>query len=322
MKDCEIFDNNYSGITIESEGSALTNNSRIFNNTQFGITVEDKANGKFYNCKIYGNQNTNIKNEAKSNLELVECEVYNSELNVSIANRAEATLEICEIYDSSGSNIVVGYEGNVQIRDTKIHKSGQFGVLAVKGSKAEILNCEFINNDTNTHYDEDSKVIVVRIHSLGQNKKKVDENPVKVTTKQKIVMEDMGLEESCKKLNSLIGMDNIKESINEMIQLIHFNRELVKLGIEPEEGNLKVPHIILHGNPGTGKTTVAKLIGKLYKAMGLLPYGHIVHVNREKLVGKYVGQTAPKTLEKINESMGGVLFIDEAYQLTNKGNQE
>ncbi|MEH7111584.1 right-handed parallel beta-helix repeat-containing protein [Neobacillus niacini] len=318
MDDCEVYGNNYSGITIESEGSAITNKTKIFNNAQFGITVDNMANGKFHNCKIYGNQETNIKNEAKSSLDLVECEVYNSELNVAIGNRAKATIEGCEIYDSSGSNIVVANNGNIQIKDTKIHKSEQFGVLVVKDSKAEIKNCEIFNNGTNTQFDEDSKVIIVD-NPPSQNKNRAAENSVEVTTTQEIVEKNVDLEGILKEINALIGMDNIKKSINEMIQLIQFNRELVKLGIEPEEGNLKVPHIVLHGNPGTGKTTVAKLVGKLYKAMGLLSSGHTIHVNREKLVGEYVGQTAPKTVEKINEAMGGVLFIDEAYELTNKG---
>ncbi|WP_010200151.1 right-handed parallel beta-helix repeat-containing protein [Bacillus sp. m3-13] len=121
-------------------------------------------------------------------------------------------------------------------------------------------------------------------------------------------------------IDSLIGMEPLKQDIREMITLIEVNKLKASLGVgSPEQVMPAAPHTVLYGNPGTGKTTVAKLFGKLYKAMGLLEKGHVVQVNREKLVGEFIGHTAPKTKGKIDEAIGGVLFIDEAYELTNKG---
>ncbi|MBN8697031.1 MAG: AAA family ATPase [Bacteroidetes bacterium] len=123
------------------------------------------------------------------------------------------------------------------------------------------------------------------------------------------------LKEGLAELNALTGMNNIKEEINELVKLVRFYKETGR-----DVLNKFSLHSIFTGNPGTGKTTVARIIAKIYKGLGLLERGHLVEVDREGLVAGWVGQTATKTQEKIAEAQGGILFIDEAYALANKSN--
>lgn len=138
-------------------------------------------------------------------------------------------------------------------------------------------------------------------------------HPLKEAVGVDLVREKAAFDEANQELSELVGLRSLKASLSRTFMQVLFNRQRKRLGLPVD---LEAPHhMIFTGNPGTGKTTVAKLMGKLYKFMGLLSDGGVVVTERTQLVGTYIGQTEERMRAVLDEAKGKVLFIDEAYTL-------
>ena len=214
-------------------------------------------------------------------------------------NKYEQTLlQICSNLDSATNN------GGVIVNCAK-------AIIDNNKNAAKIL-CKHIesaanyNNPRITQLAIDTKDCLIRYYGYQQLTEIC-------SPREKDEEDNLTLEELMQQLNKLVGLNNVKSKVNDLIAFQKVQLLRKEKGLHSPKSTM---HLAFTGNPGTGKTTVARIVGRIYRKLGLLSKGHFMEVSRTDLIAGYQGQTAQKVKDVVEKAKGGVLFIDEAYSIT------
>ena len=205
---------------------------------------------------------------------------------------------------------------NAKYLDTVTRSDGRIvdcaKLIIENNDKAAILLCKYIDKATEYKNSQITKIAILtkdalisfyghkELSNICSVEPELDEN-------------NYSLEDLMGQLNSLIGLEKVKSKVSDLIDFQKIQMLRKAKGLHSPRNTM---HLAFTGNPGTGKTTVARIVGRIYKKIGLLSKGHFMEVSRTDLIAGYQGQTALKVKDVIDKAKGGVLFIDEAYSIT------
>ncbi|BEL09173.1 hypothetical protein Q0Z83_073640 [Actinoplanes sichuanensis] len=291
-------------------------------------------------CELSAGYGAGLQVEGGATVDAAEVRVVAGQHGFVFSD-AGGTVDSCVVGGVSDDGVIVRLGADPVIRDTRITDCGYRGVYVYQSGRPLIERCEISGTrdagivaaggsslrvvETWVHQTSGRPAIVVGAGCTATvdacRLEETADPPVEVDPRAQVTMTgapqgDSDVERLLAELDSMIGLAGVKAEVRSLIDEIQVNEWRRGAGLSVGSAS---HHLIFTGAPGTGKTTVARIYGRLLRALGVLPDGQFREVSRRDLVGQYIGHTAEKTTTVFEEAMGGVLFIDEAYTLARAG---